>query len=312
MIKYLKNNEIDVVKWDKCINGSFNGNVYALSWYLDIVHEGWEALVEDDYQRIMPLTVSRKFGITYMFQPYFTQQLGVYSLKKLNPDVILKFIHHIPDHIKYVDIKLNSFNKLNEDGLRLTANKNHIQDLIKEYPKIAQKYSTNTKRNLKKSVKHKLTLMKNIKPEVVIELFRNNRGKQLGKWNDSHYQNLKRLMYSAIYKGKGLVYGVFTEQNNLCAGAFFVKSNKRLIFLFSGSDKTARENGAMTFLIDSAIKEFSPSQLVLDFEGSNNPNLARFYKGFGAKEIGYTGLEINRLPFPMKQIFVLNRKIKVL
>lgn len=310
MIRYLKNNDIDVIKWDQCINKSFNGNVYALSWYLDIVHEGWEALVEDDYQRVMPLTVSRKFGVDYMFQPFFTQQLGVFSIKKLNPDVIKKFVAHIPEHIRYVHVNLNSFNKLKENGYELKANKNHIQDLIKEYPKIAQKYSTNTKRNLKKSLKFKLSLMKNIKPEAVIELFRNNKGKKIGKWDEGHYQNLKRLMYSSIYKGKGLVYGVFTEQNHLCAGAFFVKSNNRLVFLFSGSDEVAKETSAITFLIDSVIQEFSPSQLVLDFEGSNDVNLARFYKGFGAQEIEYIGLEINRLDFPAKQFFQLYKSIK--
>lgn len=310
MIKYLKNKEIDVVKWDECINKSFNGNVYALSWYLDIVHDGWEALVENDYERVMPLTVAKKFGVNYMFQPYFTQQLGVFSTKKLNPDVIGKFIEHIPGHIQYININLNSFNKLKMDEIAVKANKNHIQDLIKEYPALVKKYSTNTKRNLQKSQKHKLTLMKNIKPEVIIQLFRANRGKSLKKWNETHYQNLSRLMYSAMYKGKGLVYGVFTESNQLCAGAFFVKSNNRLVFLFSGSNKTARENGAMTFLIDSVISEFSRSQLVLDFEGSNDPNLARFYKGFGAKEIEYMNVEINRLSFPIKELFTLYKRIR--
>lgn len=310
MIKYLRNSELDIVKWDQCITNAFNGNAYALSWYLDIVHEGWEALVEDDYQRVMPLTVAKKFGITYLFQPYFTQQLGVYSVKKLNPDIIRKFIKHIPEHIKYMDIRLNSYNKPKNTGLKLSPNKNYIQDLIKEYTKIASGYSTNTKRNLKKSLKHDLSIMKNIKPETVIELFRANRGQKLSKWNEMHYQKLKRLMYSAIFKGKGLVYGVFTPQNTLCAGAFFIKSNNRLIFLFSGSDKIARENNAMTFLIDSVIREFSPSQLVLDFEGSNDPNLARFYKGFGAKQIEYMGLEMNRLTFPLNNLLKLYKSIK--
>jgi len=310
LIKYLKNNDIDVVKWDQCINKSFNGNIYALSWYLDIVHDGWEALVEDDYECVMPLTVASKFGITYMFQPFFTQQLGVFSTKKLNPDVISKFINHIPDHIQYININLNSFNKLKTEGLKLVANKNHTQDLIKEYADIAKNYSTNTKRNLQKSQKYKLTLMKNIKPDVIIQLFRSNRGKTVRKWTDTHYQRLNRLMYSAMYKGKGFVYGVFTETNQLCAGAFFVKSNNRLVFLFSGSDKTAHENGAMTFLIDSLIREFARSQLVLDFEGSNNPSLARFYKGFGAKEIEYMSLEINRLSFPLKELFNLYKRFR--
>lgn len=310
MIRYLKNNEIDIKKWDQCISKAFNGNAYALSWYLDIVHEGWEALVEDDYQRVMPLTVARKFGVSYIFQPYFTQQLGVFSIKKLNPDVIRMFIREIPSHIKYIDIKLNSFNKLSGNIYQLTTNKNYIQDLIKEYPKLVLKYSTNTKRNLKKGLKNKLSLMKNIKPEAVIDLFRNNRGKQLGKWNDRHYQKLKHLMYSAMYKGKGFVYGVFTENNQLCAGAFFIKSNNRLVFLFSGADNTAKETGAMTFLIDSVIRDYTPSKLVLDFEGSNDNNLARFYSGFGAKPTEYTGLIINRLPILLKHFFSIYKAIK--
>jgi hypothetical protein len=182
--------------------------------------------------------------------------------------------------------------------------------LINDYPRIAEKYSGQTKRNLKKSAKSSLSLMKNIKPETVIDLFRENRGKALGKWGDTHYNKLKQLMYSAVYKGKGIVYGVFTERNELCAGAFFLKSNHKLIFLFSGSNQVARENAAMTFLIDKVIKELSPSQLVLDFEGSNDPNLARFYKGFGAKEIEYFGLKMNRMNFPTKQLFSIYQLIK--
>ena len=65
----------------------------------------------------------------------------------------------------------------------------------------------------------------------------------------------------------------------------------------------------MTFLIDSVIREFSPSKLVLDFEGSNDPNLARFYKGFGAKEVEYKSLIINRLPLPVKCLFSIYRKV---
>ena len=48
MIKYLQHGEINKEKWDDCINLSPRGLVYALSWYLDAVHPGWEALVEND------------------------------------------------------------------------------------------------------------------------------------------------------------------------------------------------------------------------------------------------------------------------
>jgi hypothetical protein len=310
MIRYLDNNEIDDVKWNKCVNKAFNGNPYALTWFLDLIHDGWGGLVQGDYERIMPITPGRKFGIDYLFQPYFAQQLGVFSTSMLSPEVVNSFISAIPGKYQYIDIKLNSHNQPDIDPSLIFPNKNHVLDLINDYHRIGDKYSTQTKRNLKKVNKHNLSLMKNIRPESLINLFRVNKGRTIGKWKEKHYMRLRQLMYVAVYKGKGMLYGVFTDQNELCAGAFFLKSHNRLIFLFSGSNQVARENGAMTFLIDSVIQEYTPSKLVLDFEGSNDPNLARFYKGFGAKEIDYPGLRINRLNFPARQVFSLYQRLK--
>lgn len=310
MIRFLKHNEIDAGKWDGCIAKSVNGNAYALSWYLDIIHGDWEALVEGDYERVMPLTGNRKYGIRYLFQPYFAQQLGVFSTSKLNPAIVMDFLRAIPPHYRFIDINLNSYNKIDSEEYDIIYNRNHVLDLIYKYEKITENYSTNTKRNLKKSRLNHLTLMKGVKPEEIIRLFRENRGRTLKKWGDKHYFTLSRLMYSSIYKGKGIVYGVFDERNQLCAGAFFVRSNNRLVFLFSGSDESARQNAAMTYLIDGVIFEFTPSRLVLDFEGSNNHDLARFYKGFGAKEIQYPRLRVNKLPFPAKQLHTLAEVLK--
>ena len=63
MIQYLIHNQINQTKWDATIAEC--GNIYAYSWYLDIVHPGWDALVEDDYQSVMPLTGGKKFGVDY-------------------------------------------------------------------------------------------------------------------------------------------------------------------------------------------------------------------------------------------------------
>jgi hypothetical protein len=310
MIRYLKNEEIDIEKWDACISRSFNTLPYAFSWFLDLIHEEWAALVEGDYERVMPITGARKLGISYVFQPYFAQQLGVFSTTLLNPTIVNEFITSIPSEYKYIDIKLNSFNQPDIEKAEIIPNKNHILDLIQDYDRIEEHYSAQTKRNLKKSRKFDLTIMKNIKPESVIDLFRKHRGKTLAKWNDMHYNKLKHLMYSSIHKGRGVVYGVFDQYNDLNAAAFFLKSKKRMIFLFSGTSEAGRESAAMTFLIDSVIREYAPAHQVLDFEGSNDPNLARFYKGFGAKEIEYAGLRINRLTFPVRQLFHLYKLVK--
>ncbi len=295
MIKYLKHNEIDKSKWDECILNSFNGSIYAYSWYLDIIHEDWEALVEDDYQRVMPLTVKTKYGITYFKQPYFAQQLGVFSMNVLNPEIINDFINDIPDHIKIIDANFNSFNSLTGDRFDVFENNNYQLDLISEYPKIASKYSTNTKRNLKKAIKNNLQFMKGIKPELIVDLFRNNRGKHIKNWDDRVYNTILRLAYTSIHKGAGFTCGIYTELNELCAGAFFLKTKTNLIFLFSGANDFAKSTGAMTLLIDTIIRNNAPGIRIFDFEGSNNENLARFYKGFGAKNSKYNRLKISRL-----------------
>lgn len=302
MIHYLHHNEIDKQKWDYAIQHSFNGNIYAFSWYLDLIHTDWEALIDGDYERVMPLTGGKKLGLGYLLQPFFAQQLGVFSTNILTGEHVSHFIQNIPRKYAYVQINLNIHNQPDlQSPYQLIRNKNYLLDLIHDYRKLSAHYSQNTKRNLKNSLKQDLNLSRNLNPEQVIDLFRNNKGKQIKRWKDADYQRLLRLMYASIHKGKGITYGAYTPNNELCAAVFFLLENQHLIFLFSGSNEDARQNGAMTFLIDKVIDEFAGSQVILDFEGSNDENLARFYQGFGAKEVNYNVLKYNVLPFPIKQ-----------
>ncbi len=302
MIDYLLHSDIDKIKWDACIQKAFNGNIYALSWYLDVVHKDWDALVEDDYVRVMPLTGNKKYGIYYLHQPFFTQQLGIFSTEILNSSVINKFIAAIPEKFRFVQINLNIHNHPQPENYQLIPNKSYLLDLISRYPKLSSHYATNTKRNLKKALSSGLTLVKGLEPGLLTDMFGQNKGQEVKHWRDMHYQRLNQLMFKAMFKAKGVIYGVYSEHNELCAGAFFLKDHHHLIFLFSASTPEARQNGAMTFLLDAVIKEYAETTLVLDFEGSNNPNLARFYRGFGSQEISYYRLEINRFPFPINRL----------
>jgi hypothetical protein len=86
----------------------------------------------------------------------------------------------------------------------------------------------------------------------------------------------------------------------LMAGAVFVRSQHGWIFLFSAVHPEGRESGAMPALIDGFIEQHAGEQTCLDFEGSSDPNLHRFYKGFGASETVYLQVRINRLPLPLR------------
>lgn len=300
MIKYLKHKQINKKAWDECIEHSLNGIVYAYSWYLDLVSPGWDALVEGNYECVMPLPNRKKFGINYIYPPYFVQQLGVFSKELLTEEKVYTFLKSIPPSFLYIQQNLNTYNKLKHDGFELRQRRTHELDLIPDYQLLTSHYSENVSRNIKKSKKHNLELNFNAKPEQVVSLFRENRGKDLNTFSEKDYIVLLAVITIALSQNQGQVWGVTSEEGRLLAGSFFLESNGKVVFLFSGVGQEGKEKAAMPFLIDSFIRFNSQRNLVLDFEGSDDPELARFYKGFGAKECVYLQVTNNRLPWPLR------------
>lgn len=299
MIKYFENREIDNVKWDYCIKNSVNGMVYGYSWYLDIVSPGWGALIENDYQSVMPLPQATKYRFKYIYPPPFTQQLGVFSVVGLTAERVRNFVAGIPERFKYVEMNLNTLNPISSIELNSRALVTHLLDLITPYNKISSNYSTQAKRNLRKAMLSQLDVRQEIPPALIIELFKANRGKEF-RIPANHYKILENLIQICIQKNVGMTWGVFTPKNELCAGAFFVGSNKKEIFLFSGADDKGYELQAMTLLIDRFIRDHAEREITLDFEGSMNTNIARFYKGFGSKAVNFFQVKRNSLPYPVK------------
>jgi hypothetical protein len=312
MITYLHHSEVDKMKWDDCLDHSVNGIIYGYSWYLDVVAPGWDALVGDDYRSVFPLVHRSKFGIRYLCQPVFTQQLGLFSRELITPAEVDKFLGSIPPHFRFAEVNLNTLNKADPLTNSLVPLSNHELDLINTYEKIAGQYSENQKRNLKKARSQELTVFKQVRPEEVVRLFRENRGRRLAGLGDEEYRVLLQLVYLCMYKGMGEVYGVFDKENELCAGAIFVRSHRKAIFLFSAVNERARKTNAMSLLIDTYIRNNCPAHLTLDFEGSNDPDLARFYRSFGSQEVIYHRLVMNRLPFHLHAAMKLVKGVRPL
>ena len=292
MIRYLTHNQIDTRRWDKCIKQSPDALVYAWSWYLNVVHPDWEALVEDDYETVMPLAGGKKFGINYLFQPFFTQKFGVFGKNEVSEDKIEEFLGAIPEKFKFADFRLKGVKGIN--GVKGLNHRNIELDLRPEYSVLAENYHSNTKRNLAKAKKENLEITENVEPSVIIDLFRKNRGAGITKWGDAEYERLLKLVEVAKQHEKCLVLGVKNTDNQIVAGAFFMMSHNKIVFLFSGADESNKDSHALTFLIDNVIERYSGTDKILDFEGSDDNGLARFYEGFGGKETSYRSIQFNR------------------
>ena len=300
-IDYIEHKEINFRKWDECIRNSIQGNLYANSWYLDIISENWDALVLNDYEAVMPLTQQKKYGIQYLIQPFFAQQLGVYSSRNLNPELVTAFLNAIPSKFKYININLNKFNSVTDIKFDVKRNHNFELDLIYPYEQIAKKYSENTRRNISKAKKEGLQMHSNTcSVKELMHLIKNNVAGKVENLPSQKYNDIQKIISLSIQQSSGEIISVYNANNSILAAVFFIYSHNKAIYLFAASNEEGKEKRAMFFLVDEFIKKYAERNITLDFEGSNIEGLARFYRSFGANDCEYLTVKKNNLPFPLK------------
>jgi hypothetical protein len=161
-IRYLKNKDINKEKWDNCIEHSQNETIYAYSNYLDIVAEHWDALIYEDYTAVMPLIWKKKHVVKYIYQPYFTQQSGIFSIHPIDALQIKQFLSAIPQKFVRIRMNLNYAGVLHDQGFVLKHN--YILDLNKSYSDLYKHFNHNTKRNIIKANSMIRDLRKDIDP----------------------------------------------------------------------------------------------------------------------------------------------------
>lgn len=301
MIKHLTHTNIDKKKWDDCVMHSINKIIYAFSWYLDIVSPNWEALIEDDYTTVFPLTWRKKTGISYLCQPSFTQQLGIFSTSIIDEKKVQIFFNHIPSQFKVIEICLNASNPLSSADISITKRLNHELYLGHNYDNLYKHFSTNTKRNIKKAVLSGITIRNNSCLHDIIKIFCDNKGKEMKCFDNNDYNTLEKIIQACKKKSTAEVIGAYTNDGRLCGGAVFVEGCGKYIFLFSATNKESKKYAGMSLLIDRFIHQHATEQFVLDFEGSDDKNLARFYKSFGSEEKYYFQIKQNKLSPLLKQ-----------
>ncbi|AHW61613.1 hypothetical protein SAMN05444285_12113 [Draconibacterium orientale] len=295
-IHYIKHALIDSEKWNQCIDGALNCRIYAYDWHLDRTAIEWDALVYGNYEYVMPLPFRKKLGIKYLYQPLFSQQLGIFPTP--SKAIFDAFIDAIKDRFKYADVQLNALNVPGENsGDIFFERKNYLLSLTKDFKSIISGYSKNTKRNIAKAQNQDLTIIEGIRHEDYLAFKAKNLPAGV---EQSAIAKLKSLIAFGEYKGFGKIYGVYTPENNLCAAVYFCRWKDRVIYFNAASNEEGKNTGAMYYLVNRFIEDNAGKNLLLDFEGSMIPGVERFYSGFGAKPETYFHLKYNRLPLLLR------------
>ena len=294
-IRYTAAKQIDKKKWDACIDTADNGLIYAYSLYLDTMAKHWDALVLNDYEAVMPLTWNKKYGVYYLYQPFFCACLGVFG-KNITAVMVNDFLQAIPVKFGYWDIYCNHGNYFQLKDFELYERTNYVLALNRSYENLAIGFRDNIRRNIKKAEQLTCVLKKNIAVDEVVALaIEQSRHFSPAKTED--FTRFKKLYHLLNLQQKAITYGIYTPSHELVASCVFFFSHQRAYYILVGNHPNGKTIGASHALINAFIKDHAGQNLLLDFEGSDIRNLAFFYSSFGAVGERYVGIKLNRLPF---------------
>lgn len=295
-ILYLKHHEIDKNRYDDCITNSINTLIYAHSFYLDNMCPEWDALASEDYSWVMPLTWNNKWGVKYLYQPPFIQQLGVF--KKADTIVPWKeIITILMSRFSFWEIGLNFVClPLHEKKFSKFTHTNFVLPLNKSYEEIFSGYHKDLVKNLKRSKKCDLIYRPAAEYKKAIDEYISHYAGRMKHVTIIDYNRFRSVCKVAKKKGMVVCREVVNDLEQLLAIVLLFNDGKRLYNIMNTTTSEGRKVQANHFLLDAVIKEFSGSELLFDFEGSDLVGVRTFYENFGAENQPYYFVKYNNLP----------------
>ena len=294
-VRYVSNTDINRVKWDTCIKAAINSRIYAMSWYLDIVSDQWDAVIYGDYQMVFPVVYKQKYFIKKLYYPLFCQQLGFFTNENHLFDdrlIISEIINCIKSKF-FFGMQFSITSEFSENIVNIYKWNYNVDKRInvelslnKSYNFLSKSYSVNLKRKLKKQLSHNLSIADNLDVPFFVAEFRKYVGPLTGLKNRD-YSIMTKLINAILKHGFGQLLSVYNNDGIIISTAFIVSFQSREILLFNYSHPEFKKYDGMTFLIDWYIKKNASFNKIMDFEGSNLDGIRRFYLSFGGLEIYY-------------------------
>ncbi len=302
MIEYVDREQLDIVRWDERVQRAEGFKHYYLSYYLDHATEKWAALVCDDYEWVWPLPFKSNI-VKWVFQPLLCQQLGPIG-RALSAKEWTEAISIINRHFSWFNVKFNDI--LNELPLPNQETHRNIElDLSPSYDRLLPAYKRNIRSNLKKFEKSGALVKEDASYRSwAVEGFQATKGHDIPELDASFYRQVESI-YRVFQSRSAAKTYLALHEDELVAQLMLLEAGQRSLVFFTHASDRAREIGAMHALIDHAIKERAgESGALLDFEGSDNDNLAYFYQSFGGEERVYLQAGTKSILHTLKDRFI--------
>jgi hypothetical protein len=295
-VRVFEYTELTSMDFERINSMSIHLSIYEQLWYVaPLADFKLTIYVFGDFETIFFVPYRSKLMVKYVYMPNFIQKLSFIG----KVDGVDQIINLLTNRIKFGEISIiNHENRFDSNKERT----NILLDLENSYVELKKNFSDNHKRNISK-VKH-IEIRQSENIDDLISIFKAEKVDSFRLIELNKIENdLNRILTYNKLKDRIFIINAY-EYNHIIASALFIHFNNVLHYIIGSSLKSNPKfsSKGLFRIFDFVINRFSGTNTKLDFEGSDIPGIARFFKGFGSQEETYYFVNWNRLPFPLNKL----------
>jgi len=301
-IEIIPSIKLEKSRWDECVE-AHEGLIYSRSWYLDVMADDWYGLIVGDFEAVLAIPVKRKFGMRMIAMPAFVQRLDLVG--RSDEATRNKVSAALLNFSKLV--QFNTTDACFFEGFTPRKRQNFLLNLQSSYASIFDNYSDSCKKNLRQAAKRGCVWKQDVSINELLNLYRNAYGSR-SSYTPAHYERFQTLLEVAKEKNSCHFAAVVDEAGETVYAGALIDDGRRLYYLMGAPTEKGRHMRATYFFMDTMLRQFAGTRKIFDFEGSDIPDVAKFYLSFSPETEYYFQYYINLLPFPIKNL--IDRKLK--
>jgi hypothetical protein len=278
------------------------------AWWLDAVcgPDAWRAAVAKNRQGeiigVLPYHFTRRWGIPVMQLPPLTTYAGPWLLYPQNPDfktsrkssyeqkVMAELIRQLPKRMFFKQnfrTEITNWLPFYWAGFRQTTRYTYIFEPNTDLEKITAGFKHPLRNNLKKAAHWAETYRDD---DAWATLFALNKQSFLRKKRQTPHrlEIFQNLHFDLQKRGQSACFIARNRENGApSAGLYLAFDDRQASVLLTGTQSDLKSRNAIYALVFEAIQFCAARSIGLDFEGSMDPGIERFFRSFGARLVPY-------------------------
>ncbi len=276
--------------------------LFMQPWWLDVVCGQWDAAVTyngDNVSGLWAYPVEQKMGVTMMRTPMLTPYLGPLvfypadikksKLDSFEHETVAGLMKQLPDtkvwHLA-ISPEIKQVGLFKQHKLRTEMQQTFLIDLQEDEATLLANMKETMRRNIKAAEKE-ITISHSATHLNELFEFHKETLSQKGKELPYTLNDLKRIMDACIANSAATLW-VACNANDVEAIVWQVWDANTSYYFMGGQNPKATNYKAMSLLLWHAMKEAKQQGCkTFDLEGSMDPGVERFFRGFGGERALY-------------------------